>query len=137
MGGRGGSSGGGGGGGTANTAGGISYVKSATAKRSGDVAVKVSISKLNKEWKKNPINYIPRGGKSNTTEKKYDNAKTFLKNNKTGVKMPEVSLGKNGTLTVRDGRHRTAALRDTRKKTMFVTVKKSQAKQLKEKFGAD
>lgn len=126
---------GGGGGGGPNTASGISYIKSGIAKQSGDVAVEVSVAKLNSGWKKNPINYIPKGGDKNTTGKKYGQAKEFLSKNKTGVKMPEISV-KNGVVTVRDGRHRTAVLRDTRKKTIFITVKRSQAAEVKEKFGA-
>jgi hypothetical protein len=125
---------GGGGGGGPNTASGISYIKSGIAKQIGDVAVEVSVAKLNSGWKKNPINYI-KGGDKNTTGSKYGQAKEFLAKNTTGVKMPEISV-KNGVVTVRDGRHRTAVLRDTSKKTIFVTVKRSQAAEVKEKFGA-
>jgi ketosteroid isomerase-like protein len=110
---------------------GVRYVKTDGAIRSGDVAVKVSVDKLDQAWR--PSNRIPKGGGDQGPEK-YANAAKYTASGKK-VRMPEVHIHKDGSVTFRDGRHRAAALRDQGKKHIYVTVSRSQAKKAKRELG--
>lgn len=121
-------------------AGGIEYTKSPGARGSGDVAVKVSVSKLDKAWKKD-TSHVGKDGKGGIRDpgadkSRYDKAKEFV--DKGGpVNMPRVNYdAKKGKVVFSDGRHRVAVIRDKGKKTIWVTVPRGQAKKVKNKFGA-
>jgi len=115
------------------TAGGIEYAKSDRAVRDGDVAVEVSVSKLDAAWQKDDGYHIPPGGGSD--KQKYQNAKDYIaKPDKGPVKMAQVNLDASGNLSVSDGRHRLAAIRDTGKARVWVTVSRAQAKKFKAEF---
>ncbi len=119
------------------TAGGIKFQKSQRAINQGSVAVKVSVAKLEAAWKKDTGYHIPKGGGSD--KQKYANAKAFVGKKGRGksgpVRMPEVTYsGKSASIT--DGRHRMAAIRDSGKKSVWVTVPRGQAKAVKRDLGA-
>jgi ketosteroid isomerase-like protein len=111
---------------------GVRYVKSDRAIRSGDVAVKVSVEKLDKAWDKGQR--IPPGG-GDQGAAKYEAAKGHVNSGKK-VRMPEITLRKNGTVVFSDGRHRAAGARDSGKKHIYVTVPRGQAKKVKRELGA-
>jgi hypothetical protein len=132
----------GGGAGTVNqgstpvrTTDGVSYKKSDAAIANGDVAVKVSVDKLDKAWQKDAGGHIPKGGTGGQGRAKADAAKATVASGKT-VEMPRANFSK-GRVRFTDGRHRTAAVRDSGKKTMYVTVPRGQAKTVKRRLGAD
>lgn len=106
------------------TSGGVEYSKSERAIRNGDVAVRVSVDKLDEKWDRNQR--IPPGG-GDQGPQKYQNAKSFVERGK-NVKMPEITIGKGGRVVFTDGRHRAASARDLGKKWIWVTVPRSQAK---------
>jgi hypothetical protein len=119
---------------------GIDYKKSDGARASGDVAVKVSVSKLDKAWKKD-ISHVGKDGKGGIRDPgadktRYDKAKEFV--GKGGpVNMPRVNYdAKKDKVVFSDGRHRVAVIRDKGKKTTWITVPRGQAKKVKKKFGA-
>lgn len=113
------------------TSGGVEWVKGDRAIRAGDVAVKVSVDKLDKAWDRNQR--IPPGG-GDQGPVKYQNAKNFVENGKK-VGMPEVTIRLNGTVVFTDGRHRAAGARDLGKKYIWVTVPRSQAKKARRELG--
>lgn len=110
----------------AKTADGITYSKGDRAVRNGDVAILVSVAKLDAAWRKDGTYHIPPGGGSD--KGKYANAKAYVQNpTKGAVKMSEVHFDrKSGAVSISDGRHRAAAIRDLGKRTMWVTVSRSQ-----------
>lgn len=131
---------GGGGGGVATRNGGrtsvrrasgVDYVKTDRAIRSGDVAVRVSVEKLDKAWDKNQR--IPPGG-GDQGPGKYNAAKETVRQGKR-VGMPEVSISKSGRVVFTDGRHRVAGARDLGKKYIYVTVPRSQAAKARRELG--
>lgn len=102
---------------------GVRYVKDERAIRSGDVAVKVSVDKLDQAWDKE--SRIPKGGGDQGAEKYNAASRQFNSGKK--VRMPMVTIRKDGKVRFTDGRHRAAAARDAGKKYIYVTVSRSQA----------
>jgi len=119
--------------------GGISYQKSPQAAAFGDVAVEVSVSKLNDAWQ-NDIGYIGRGGRGGiqdpgAEQSRYERAKSFIDRGNT-IDMPQVTYDpKRNRVVFNDGRHRAAVIRDKGKTTMWVTVPRGQARQAKSALG--
>lgn len=111
--------------------GGVEYVKSGRAIASGDVAVRVSVDKLDKAWQ--PSQRIPPGG-GDQGPAKYSAAKEQVRQGKR-VGMPEVTIRPNGQVVFTDGRHRAAGARDLGKKFIYVTVPRSQAAKAKRELG--
>ena len=110
---------------------GVEYVKSPRAIASGDVAVRVSVDKLDKAWQ--PSQRIPPGG-GDQGPAKYNAAKDQVAKGKR-VGMPEITIRPNGTVVFTDGRHRAAGARDLGKKFIWVTVPRSQAAKAKRELG--
>lgn len=117
------------------TADGIDYAKSERAVRDGDVAVNVSVAKLEKAWAKDDGYHIPKGGAGDN--QKYQNAKDYVQKPTRGpVKMAQVHYdAKKKKASITDGRHRTAAIRDMGKRRVWITVSRGQAKQVKRDLG--
>jgi len=120
------------------SAGGVDWVKSAPAIQDGDVAVKVSVEKLDAAWKKDADNYVGAGGAAvHKQPGKYENAKDFLRTTTRPVTMPRVTYDpKTHTASFTDGRHRAAAARDLGKKSIYVTVPRGQAAKVARDLGA-
>lgn len=111
---------------------GVEYAKSDAAIRDGDVAVEVSVSKLEKAWSGDSM-HIPKGGAGD--KQKYASARGYVqKPTKGPVKMARVTI-KGGKASITDGRHRTAAIRDLGKRRVWITVPRSQAKAAKKNLG--
>jgi hypothetical protein len=116
-------------------AGGIQWAKTGGAEMNGEVAVKVDIAKLDAFWKQNPNHYVGPGGVGEI-KGRYTNAMDFLKKTKKGVHMPRLGLTDDNKPSITDGRHRIAAMRDMGKKTIYITVDKSEAAQFRKLIGA-
>jgi len=120
---------------------GTDWVKPAGAVGANEVAVKVSVSKLDKAWQQDKENYVGKSG-GNQGKQKLENAKEFIRNPQRGgkkvpVEMPRATYDhKTGKVSFTDGRHRTAAARDLGKRTIYITVPRSQAETVKKKLGA-
>lgn len=94
---------------TVVSVGGIDYTKSDRATREGQVLVSVSVSKLDNAWKKDGGYYIDRAGKGSIPGRK-EAVERYVKSGKQ-VNAPEVTY-KDGVVSITDGRHRTAVIRD-------------------------
>lgn len=116
---------------TAYTTGGVTYAKSDAAITGGDVAIEVSLAKLDQAWQRDEGYYIPRGG--GTDKVRYERAKAFLDSGRT-VTMAQATY-ENGVLSFTDGRHRTAAARDQGRGTTYITVPRSQAAAVRRALG--
>lgn len=103
---------------------GVSWVKDQGAINSGEVAVKVSVDKLDKAWQTDKDFHLKPGS-----------VKPLDPNGKT-LNMPRVNY-KGGKVSITDGRHRTAGARDSGKKTIYITVPRGQAARVKRDLGAD
>lgn len=111
------------------SASGVTYVRSAAATRNGEVLVSVSVSKLDKAWKQSGSGYIDSGG-SNSIGDRRQATRELVQSGKT-IDAPQVVVEKNGVVRIRDGRHRTAAVRDAGKDTIVVSVSRTDAERLR------
>lgn len=102
--------------------------------RDDETTVSVDVSKLDSSWSKNQDEYLPKDGKGKSeVSGRRESFEDFLK---TGQPI-QASRGNihDGAFSFMDGRHRFAVMRDKGIKEVSVTVPKSQAKEIHEKFG--
>jgi hypothetical protein len=118
---------------------GLKFDKDPNARDARYSLVEVDVSKLNDSWKKDDSFYIPRGGGGKSGKPgAYKNAKEFIRKQKAAgnpVHAPRVSVDRKGNVSIGDGRHRTAVLRDGGAKKIHVTVTRGQAKRVRKLFG--
>jgi hypothetical protein len=113
--------------------GGIDYVRSDRSTANGEVLVKVSTSRLNEAWERSGTGYIDRDG-TGAIGDRAAGVREFLRSGKP-VNAPQVVVQKDGSIVVRDGRHRVAVLRDAGKRNIVVSVSRSQAEKLRRRMG--
>lgn len=114
------------------TSGGITYQLDPTKPSQRLTLVEVNLSKLNDAWKKDNL-YLPKD-KSNDIGGRRESFREFLKTGK-NVNAPRAYLTRSGSVSIEDGRHRTATLRDMGKRTIVVAVDKRQARKFRERMG--
>jgi hypothetical protein len=108
----------------AQTGGGPVFGRSPIAEEEGRRVVWVDIEALDSELRRSPSFYVGSGGAGGIGDR-YRQAIEFLRaaiRNGTPVNMPEIVVRSGGDISVRDGRHRLAALRDLGVTRVPVTV---------------
>lgn len=100
--------------------------------QSGDIAVWVSVAKLEREWQRSYGEYIGAGGRS-AMPGKYENFGKWIMSTP-HVEMPEVCLA-DRSVRFNNGRHRFAWLRDHGMTALQVAVQPSDVTTFERMFG--
>jgi hypothetical protein len=111
---------------------------------SDEVLVTVDVAKAENSWKHDYNFYVGPGGTGHSVGMRYQKLRLALERDPDLVlDAPEVALGPSSTpwgpereIRFADGRHRFAALRDLGYRTVKFAVPKSDAPEMKKRFGA-
>lgn len=114
--------------------GGQRYVRSPNAAANGEVVVLADVNKLDRAWSQDRGFYIPPGGGGAEIGGRREDFRAFQRGGKP-IEMPRVTVGRDGSVSFIDGRHRTSELRDQGVKVIPVTVDRSEAKRAQRAFG--
>jgi hypothetical protein len=103
--------------------------------RKNEILVKVSVNKIENSWKKDSM-YLPKDGlgKSEIGGRRKAFSDWKVKHKGEPIEAPSVSINKKNNIVFNDGRSRFAVLRGEGKKTVYVSIEKSDAKKLKKSF---
>jgi hypothetical protein len=101
--------------------------------------VKVDVARLDRSWQRDTGFALGPGGIGPSAKPgAYANAQSFLRAQRAKglpVHAPRVSLDRKGQVSIGDGRHRFAALRDSGAQIIFVTATRSQANRIRKLYG--
>lgn len=99
-----------------------------------DVAVWVSVAKVDEAWRLDKGFYIGAGGSGASIEKRYGDFGLWLASSNARIELPIVAI-EDGVVSFSDGRHRFAWLRDHGVRAMPLQVSVEQAEEFQERFG--
>ncbi|WP_414655824.1 plasmid fertility inhibition factor family protein [Frateuria sp.] len=99
-----------------------------------DVAVWISVSKLDEAWRLDHEYYVGAGGDGAVIDDRYERFGEWLTSTHGCVELPDVAIN-DGVVSFSDGRHRFAWLRDHGVQAMPVQVSPEQAQEFRERFG--
>jgi len=100
-----------------------------------DVAVWVSVAKLENNWRANVVEYIGPGGSGNAIAGRYENFSEWVGSH-ARVGMPEICLV-DGTVRISNGRHRFSWFRDHGMIALQIQVPPDQVDLFREQFGTE
>jgi hypothetical protein len=119
---------------------GLRFDRSPSDRSSGNVLLRVSTARLEASWRRDTSYHIGPGGSGPSAKPgAYGNARDYLTRahaDGRAVHAPSVSLDRRGNVSVGDGRHRLAVLRDSGASTVVVSVRRYQAERVRKLFGA-
>lgn len=99
-----------------------------------EVAVWVSVSKLDEAWKFDHEFYIGAGGSGASIDSRYEDFGAWLVSAPGCIELPVAGI-EDGVVSFSDGRHRFAWLRDHGVQAMPVQVLPEQAQEFQKRFG--
>ncbi len=111
---------------------------------SDEVLVMVDVAKVDASWKRDYGFYLGPGGSGNPIGLRYQKIRLELERNpELTLNAPEIALGPSSKpwgpdreIRFADGRHRFAALRDLGYQRVQIAVPKTDAPEIKKRFGA-
>jgi hypothetical protein len=120
---------------------GLRFDRSPSDRSAGNVLLRVSTARLEASWSRDRSFHVGPGGSGPSAKPgAYSNAQRFMREasrDGRAVHAPSVSLDRRGNVSVGDGRHRLAVLRDSGASSVVVSVRRYQAGRVRRLFGAD
>ncbi len=101
-----------------------------------DAYVWVSMNSVDVAWRLEASSYIDYGGHGNSIEGRYERVGRWLQVH-TDLWVPAMCLDENGVLSITDGRHRLAWLRDHKATALLVAVPPMQRRVIDVALGSD
>lgn len=114
----------------------VQWVPDPIANPRSNVTILIDPAKLDRDWSKKAIEYIPAGGGGAEIGGRREGFKEFLKTGKP-VEASRVVLDDEGNPSFVNGRHRYSVVRDSGAGAVAVTVPKRDAEEMMRRYGVD